>query len=217
MMSQHHLPDSMEANTEHQQHQPETPSPEGLSEYPKTRVRIGLGLAMFGYMLFLLGSRPSLFGLDRSRVIGFVQISVFLIGLALITLGSYLTLNAFWPDGKKTIPADIGSRLTSTGYVISVFTAMADIFGLGSHRLPNVFFGPLQARGMAIGMATIALGFLLMIRYKRHKNVRKSPNTADHAVPTDQEEAEITADLPKTSLAYDLPIAHSIASRESNL
>ncbi len=137
------------------------------TDFPKTRIQIGLVVAVFGYLLFLLGARPSLFGLDRSRVIGFVQISVFLVGLALITFGSYFTLNAFWPEGKKSIPADIGSRLSSTGYVICVFTAMADIFGLGSHRLPDVFFGPLQARGMVIGMGAIALGFLLMIRYKR--------------------------------------------------
>jgi hypothetical protein len=135
--------------------------------YPKTRIRIGVSLAVVGYLLFLLGARPSLFGLDRSRVIGFVQISVFLIGLALITVGGSLTLNAFWPNGKKTIGADIGSRLASTGYVICVFTGMADIFGLGSHPLPDVFFGPLQAQGMAVGMITIAVGFLLLIRYNR--------------------------------------------------
>jgi hypothetical protein len=127
-------------------------------------------MAVVGYFIFLLGARPGLFGLDRSRVIGFVQISVFLVGLALISLGSYLTLNAMWPNGKKTIAADIGIRLISTGYVISVFTAMADIFGLGSHPLPDVFFGPLQARGMELGMITIAIGFLLLIRYKLINN-----------------------------------------------
>jgi len=137
---------------------------------PKTRVRLGLVMTVVGYFIFLLGARPGLFGLDRSRVIGFVQISVFLVGLALISLGSYLTLNTMWPNGKKTIAADIGIRLISTGYVISVFTAMADIFGMGSHPLPDVFFGPLQARGMELGMITIAIGFLLLIRYKRTNN-----------------------------------------------
>lgn len=134
---------------------------------PKTRIRLGLIMAVVGYFIFLLGARPGLFGLDRSRVIGFVQISVFLVGLAFISLGSYLTLNAMWPNGKKTIAADIGLRLISTGYVVSVFTSMADIFGMGSHPLPDVFFGPLQARGMELGMITIAVGFLLLIRYKR--------------------------------------------------
>jgi len=52
---------------------------------------------------------------------------------------------------------------------------MADIFGLGSHRLPDVFFGPLQGQGMSMGMATIAVGFLLLIRYKRLKNSPPSP------------------------------------------
>lgn len=150
-------------------------SSDGMTSYPKTSIRIGLGMAVFGYLLFLLGARPSLFGLDRSRVIGFVQISVFLVGLGIIVMGSYLTLNAFWLNGKKTIAADLGSRVISTGYVICVFTAMADIFGLGSHRLPNVFFGPLQARGVAIGMATIALGFLLLIRYRHPEDENTKP------------------------------------------
>ena len=142
--------------------------------YPKRQIRFGLILAFIGYFMFLLGARPSLFGLDRSRVIGFVQISVFLLGLALITFGSYMTLNGLWPEGKKTIAADIGTRLISTGYVICVFTGIADIFGLGSHPLPDVFFGPLQARGMSIGMATIAVGFLLMIRYKHPENKKSA-------------------------------------------
>lgn len=153
----------------HDSDQPFEESVEDQSEssFPKGRLKFGLGMAIVGYLIFLIGARPSLFGLDRSPVVGFVQISVFLLGLGIITMGSYLTLNSLWPDGKKSIAADIGSRLVSTGYVISVFTGMADIFGLGSHPLPDVFFGPLQARGMSLGMATIAVGFLLLIRYKR--------------------------------------------------
>ncbi len=135
--------------------------------YPKRRIRNGIGLAIAGYLVFLLGARPGLFYLDRSRVIGFVQISVFLIGLGMIVMGSYVALNNLWPNKNKTIAADIGSRLMSTGFVICVFTAMADIFGMGSHPLPDVFFGPLQANGMVIGMVTIAFGLLLLIRYKR--------------------------------------------------
>ena len=153
----------------------------GSSPFPRRRIKLGLTMVVFGYLVFLLGARPSLFNLDRSRVIGFVQISVFLIGLGAIVLGSYLTLNAFWPNGKKTIAADLGSRVISTGYVICVFTAMADIFGLGSHRLPDVFFGPLQARGVAIGMATIALGFLLLIRYRHPEDEDTRPSKSKQA------------------------------------
>jgi len=139
----------------------------------RRKIRIGLAITIIGYVMFLLGARPSLFGLDRSLVIGFVQTSVFLIGLGIIALGSYSILNAYWHNGDKTIAADIGSRIISTGYVVCVFTGMADIFGLGSHPLPEVFFGPLQARGMSIGMAGIAIGFLLMIRYKRPRGKLK--------------------------------------------
>lgn len=149
-------------------------SPEIESAYSKNTIKIGLGLAIIGYLIFLLGARPSIFNLDRSPVVGFVQISVFLFGLGIICLGGYITLNAFWPEGKKSIAADIGSRVISTGYVICIFTGMADIFGLGSHRLPNVFFGPLQARGMSMGMATIAVGFLMLIRYKRKEKKHKT-------------------------------------------
>lgn len=160
-----------------------SPQPEDEDEgfdltYPKRRVRIGLELTIVGYLIFLLGARPGLFNLDRSRVIGFVQISVFLIGLGMIVLGSYLTLNSFWPPGTKTIAADLGSRVISTGYVVCVFTGMADIFGMGSHRLPNVFFGPLQARGMSIGMVAIAIGFLLLIRYKHPEDKTTRPGAA---------------------------------------
>jgi len=200
-MTQQNSPKQMKSLNDQTQKHPDTSSPEDLTDYPKTTIRIGLGMAVFGYVLFLLGARPSLFGLDRSRVIGFVQISVFLVGLALITLGSYLTFNAFWQDGKKTIAADIGSRLISTGYVICVFTAMADIFGLGSHRLPDVFFGPLQARGVAIGMGAIALGFLLLIRYKRPKKNSKSPNLSKEADQNQPEQLTTKVDFAGSSLS----------------
>lgn len=148
-----------------------------VPENGRRKIRLGLATTIIGYLLFLLGARPSLFGLDRSLVIGFVQTSVFLIGLGIIALGSYSTLNAYWHNGDKTIAADIGSRIISTGYVVCVFTGMADIFGLGSHPLPEVFFGPLQARGMSLGMAGIAIGFLLLIRYKRPKGSEKLENS----------------------------------------
>ncbi|NLN70020.1 MAG: hypothetical protein GX142_04450 [Chloroflexi bacterium] len=163
--------------------------------YRKNRIRVGLVMAFIGYLIFLLGARPSMFGLDRSPVVGFVQISVFLLGLAVISLGNYLVLNALWPEGQKTIAAEIGSRLISTGYVICVFAGMADIFGLGSHPLPNVLFGPLQARGMNLGIMTIAIGFLLLIRYRRYprdykKTVNPTPPPPNETPPQDQTQSD---------------------------
>jgi hypothetical protein len=134
------------------------------------RVRTGLFLVLFGLLTFLIGARPSIFALDRSPVVGFVQIAVFLVGLAIICIGGYVSLMAFWRNGDRTIPADIGSRLVVTGYVVAVFSGMADVFGLGSHGFPKVpFFGPWQAAGVQIGELIIAVGFLLLIPHKGRK------------------------------------------------
>lgn len=144
------------------------------SELPKNKIRLGLTTTILGYLIFLLGARPGIFGLDRSRVIGFVQIAVFLIGLAIICIGGHYSLKAFWLEKQKTLLADFGSRVISTGYVICVFTALADVFGFGSHPLPNVFFGPLQARGVEIGMVIIAIGMFMMLRLNTstHRNTK---------------------------------------------
>jgi hypothetical protein len=128
------------------------------------RIRSGLLMTLFGLIIFLAGARPAIFGLDRSPVVGFVQIAVFLVGLAIICLGGYICLMAYWRNGDRTIPADIGTRLVTTGYLIAVFSGMADVFGFGTQMWPKIpFFGPWQAIGVQIGEALIAIGFLLLI------------------------------------------------------
>lgn len=128
------------------------------------RIRLGLTTTIVGFLVFLLGADPGLFNLDRSPVTGFVQIAVFLIGLAIMCMGGYITLNGLWNGREKTIAADIGFRLVSTGYVIAVVSGMADVFGFGSQPFPDLpYFGPWQARGVMVGQAVIALGFLLLI------------------------------------------------------
>lgn len=130
------------------------------------RIRAGLFLTLCGLLVFLVGARPAIFGLDRSHVVGFVQISVFLVGMAMICLGGYISLMAYWKNGDRTIPADIGTRLVTTGYVIAVFSGMADVFGFGTQLRPRVpFFGPWQATGVQVGEAVIAIGFLLLIPF----------------------------------------------------
>jgi hypothetical protein len=136
------------------------------------RIRIGLVIVLIGLLIYILGAEPSLFGLDRSPVLGFVQIAVFLIGLALVCVGGYIALNTLWNGRKKTIAADIGLRLVSTGYVIAVFTGMADVFGFGTHPFPKIpYFGPWQAVGVMIGELMIVIGFILLVpvpeRYRR--------------------------------------------------
>lgn len=130
----------------------------------RLRVRAGLFVLILGLIIFVLGAAPGLYGLDRSPVTGFVQLAVAMVGLALICLGGYLTLNALWNGMERTIAADIGLRLVSTGYVIAVSSGMADVLGFGSHPAPKIpYFGPWQAMGVMVGEAVIALGFLLMI------------------------------------------------------
>jgi hypothetical protein len=130
----------------------------------RLRIRIGLSIIILGLIIFVLGANPALFNLDRSPITGFVQIAVFLVGLAMICMGGYITLNALWNGQQKTIAADIGFRMVSTGYVISVASGMADVFGFGSHPFPAIpYFGPWQAYGVMVGEAIITIGFLLLI------------------------------------------------------
>ncbi len=145
-----------------------------IRPYPRRRVRFGLGVTLFGFIVFLIGARPSIFGWDRSPVIGFVQIAVLLIGLAIICIGGYISLMALWRNEPPSIAADFGLRFVTTGYVVAVFSGMADVFGFGSHPLPSVpYFGGWQARGVMIGEALIAIGFLLLIPYTQTKTEKK--------------------------------------------
>ena len=128
------------------------------------RVRVGLLVTLFGLFVFIVGTKPEWFDLDRSPAVGFVQIAVFLVGLAIICLGGYISLWGLWKGMDRSIPADIGLRLVATGYVIAVFSGMADVFGMGSQPPPlPPYFGPVQALGVLIGEIVITLGFLLFI------------------------------------------------------
>lgn len=135
---------------------------------PRVRVRAGLVFAFVGLAVFILGADPGLFGLDRSPVTGFVQIAVFLVGLALISLGGFMALRAFWDGEEPTIVSDIGVRLISTGYVVAVASGMADVFGFGSESFPRIpDFGIWQQRGVLAGEVLIGIGFLMLIRWKK--------------------------------------------------
>jgi hypothetical protein len=134
------------------------------SSATQLRIRFGMVIAVLGLLIFILGANPALFGLDRSPITGLIQISVFLVGLAMICLGGYISLNTIWNGREKSIAADIGLRLVGTGYVISMASGMADVFGFGSHLYPKIpYFGLWQTTGVIVGEAIIALGFLLLI------------------------------------------------------
>lgn len=132
----------------------------------RQRVRIGVVLLLVGAIVFIIGAEPGRLGLDRSPITGFVQISVFLAGLGMVGVGGYISLNALWNGKEKSIAADIGLRLLSTGYVISLASGMADIFGFGSQVYPKIpYFGPLQQIGVMLGEVMILVGFVMMIPF----------------------------------------------------
>jgi hypothetical protein len=152
-----------------------SPNP-SFSEFAQSpaneRIRVGNYIALFGLFLFLVGAKPGWFGWDRSKVVGFVQIIVFLIGLATICIGGSVTMLARWRGKERSILADIGLRLVSTGYVICIFTGMADMFGMGSQISPVVpYFGPWQSAGVVVGEIVIAVGFLIMIPYQGEQQI----------------------------------------------
>jgi hypothetical protein len=134
------------------------------------RVKIGMVIALFGLLVYFLGADPGLFGLDRSPIIGLIQILVFMTGLAVMCLGGHLAFTGMWSGYIKSISFDIGMRTVWTGYVITAASALADIFGFGSHMYPHVpYLGNLQATGVVLGEFIIAFGFLLMIPFKERQ------------------------------------------------
>ena len=133
----------------------------------KRRLNFSLGLSLSGFFIFLLGADPSLFGLDRNPLIGFVQTATFSSGLALLCLGGIISFKICQRSGDtESLAQDIGFRLVATGYLVSLICGMADVFGFATQAWPAVpFFGPLQADGVVGGEVIIALGFLLFMPF----------------------------------------------------
>ena len=118
-------------------------------------------LALLGLLLFLVGVEPDFIGMDRSPVVGFVQIGVWLVGLALLLLGGTLSVRVIRNGHPTSLRADIGLRLIATGYVVAAADSLADFIAIGSHSMPFVYFGPVQTIGLIVGIATSLIGVLL--------------------------------------------------------
>lgn len=118
-------------------------------------------LVLVGLFIFILGVNPDIIGMDRSPVVGFVQIGVWLLGFALLLLGATLTVRVVRNGRHSSLRSDIGLRLIATGYVFAVTASFADFLGIGAHRLPDIYFGPLQVFGLALGVVVSLLGVIL--------------------------------------------------------
>lgn len=118
-------------------------------------------VVLVGLLVFILGVAPDLIGMDRSPVIGFVQVGTWLTGLALLLLGAYLSVRVIRNGRETTLISDVGSRLIATGYVMAVAASLADFIGIGSHLLPTIYFGPVQVIGLALGVLVSLIGVVL--------------------------------------------------------
>ncbi|MFP3852718.1 MAG: hypothetical protein ACLFWD_00340 [Anaerolineales bacterium] len=118
-------------------------------------------LALIGLLLFLIGLEPDFIGMDRSPVVGFVQIGVWLVGLALLLLGATLAVRVIRNGQATSLRADIGLRLIATGYVVAASASLADFISIGAHSMPFIHFGPVQTLGLVVGIITSLLGVVL--------------------------------------------------------
>ena len=135
-----------------------------MSPLTKKQVRWArrwMTLVLAGLFIFIIGVEPDLIGLDRSPVVGFVQIGVWLSGLAILLLGATLTVRVVRNSRPNSLRSEIGLRLIATGYVFAVAASFADFLGIGSHPLPSIHFGQLQVLGLALGVLTSLVGVIL--------------------------------------------------------
>ena len=130
---------------------------------PIRLVQAAVAVVAAGLILFIIGLFPGLIQMDITGGIGLLQITVFLAGLTLMVLGSYIYLYATRHRAQPTrLREDIGVRLMATGVIIAYASGYADVLGIGSHfGLERPLFGPLQAAGVAFSMFIIVFGIFL--------------------------------------------------------
>lgn len=118
-------------------------------------------VCLIGLAIFAIGVEPDIIGMDRSPVVGFVQVGVWLFGLAILLLGAYAAVRTVRNSRPKSLRSDIGLRLIATGYVVAATASLADFIGIGSHVLPALYFGPVQIAGLILGGVLCLIGLLL--------------------------------------------------------
>ena len=116
---------------------------------------------LIGVLIFIIGVYPDIVGSDRSDVIGFVQIGVWLFGMAILLIAAYATIYVVRNGRPMSLRADIGVRLIATGYVVVAVASLADFIGVGAQRMPAIAFGPVQVVGLVIGVLLSLVGVLL--------------------------------------------------------
>ncbi|MGD8554659.1 MAG: hypothetical protein PVJ32_04420 [Anaerolineales bacterium] len=151
-------------------------TPKPLTRSQKRWIAGWITVSLVGLVAFIIGINPDLIGMNRSPAVGFVQIGVWLIGLAILLVGAYGAVRTIRRGRPKSLRADIGLRLLATGYVIAMAASAADFIGIGSHRQPNINFGRLQILGLLIGIGISLLGVLLYMPLGRSTGAEDPEN-----------------------------------------
>jgi uncharacterized membrane protein len=133
-------------------------------------------IVLIGLLVFLIGIQPDLIGMNRSQAVGFVQIGVWLVGLAILLTAAYSTVRVIRNGKSNSLRADIGVRLIATGFVIAGVASLADFISVGAHRMPLVIFGPVQVMGLILGVFLCIVGLVL---YWPRRAKGKSPPEGD--------------------------------------
>jgi hypothetical protein len=130
---------------------------------PNRLAQAGVAVVAVGFFIFVVGLFPGMLQLDVTPGIGLLQITVFLSGVTLMTIGSYVYLYATRHRGQPArLRNDIGVRLMATGVIIAFASGFADVLGIGTHYgAERPFFGPLQAAAVALSLFIIVVGMFL--------------------------------------------------------
>lgn len=117
-------------------------------------------------MLLILGILfIALSFIDRTPGFGAIQVLQLLLGIAALTLASFMYLYTLRsPDEPRSLQADIGIRLALSGLVFCFVAGFSDLIGIGTHvnpRFERPFIGFLQLIGLAVGGITIFAGIVL--------------------------------------------------------
>ncbi len=143
------------------------------------RARRWMTIVLLGLFIFIIGVQPDILGLNRSLTVGFVQIGVWLFGLAILLLASYATVRVVRNGKPNSLRADIGTRLLATGYVVAAVASLADFIGVGAQQMPFITFGPVQVIGLVIGVVLSLLGVIFY--WPRRKTTPKPTDESDQA------------------------------------
>jgi hypothetical protein len=142
--------------------------------------RLWMTVMLIGLLIFMVGIQPDLIGMNRSSTVGFVQIGVWLTGLAILLVAAYSTVRVIRNGKANSLRADIGIRLIATGYVVAAVGSLADFIGVGAHRMPIIHFGYIQMIGLVTGVLLSMLGVILYMPWTKEVNTEeRTPNPTE--------------------------------------